>query len=221
MGLPATGHAVLRRPLTSRSHWPIRFQLAKMRLTSLRSRWYAPKRRGVPRRRSGPGRMGTRLGAAEGPSGEFGPPCSNTATDQQPTGPASLLIRSSARDDRENWQSPVAQSHFVPSSRARLFTGSSRKARYAGTRLAISATRASVAPTAASVSGSDALTPKTSVSNHPRRRERGDCSGRDADEHGRHALDDHQTKDVGFCAPSALLIPISRLRPRTMYESTL
>ena len=43
------------------------------------------------------------------------------------------------------------------------FTGSSRKVRYAGTRLAINATKASVAATAARVSGSDALTPKTNV----------------------------------------------------------
>ena len=44
-------------------------------------------------------------------------------------------------------------------SARKTFTGSSRKARYAGTRLAINATRTSVAATAASVSGSDALTP--------------------------------------------------------------
>src|SRR5215813_10896085 len=48
-------------------------------------------------------------------------------------------------------------------SARKTFSGSSRKARYAGTRLAINATRASVVATAASVSGSDALTPKTSV----------------------------------------------------------
>ncbi len=75
-----------------------------------------------------------------------------------------------ARIDRGGTQNTAANAfagrgrprrrHMLNSySARRTFTGSSRKARYAGTRLAISATRASVAATAASVSGSDALTP--------------------------------------------------------------
>src|SRR5688500_3455907 len=48
-------------------------------------------------------------------------------------------------------------------SERNVFTGSSRTARYPDTRLAINATTASVPPTAASVIGSDALTPNTSV----------------------------------------------------------
>src|SRR5438552_16575008 len=48
-------------------------------------------------------------------------------------------------------------------SARRTFTGSSRKARHAGTRLAMNAIRARVADTAASVCGYDALTPKTSA----------------------------------------------------------
>jgi hypothetical protein len=46
-------------------------------------------------------------------------------------------------------------------SARKTFTGSRREARYAGTRLAISATSPSVAATQANVTGSDALTPKT------------------------------------------------------------
>ena len=76
-----------------------------------------------------------------------------------------------------------SQGHVGPYSARKVCTGSSRKARYAGTRLAINATSASVAPTAASVTGSDALTPKTSVLIT-----RADASAamfcRDADEHG-------------------------------------
>src|SRR3989441_6788262 len=114
-----------------------------------------------------------------------------------------------------------SQGHVSPYSARRTFTGSSRKARYAGTRLAINATRASVAPTAASVTGSDALTPKTSVL-----MTFADASAAIVPAATPTSAGDmpstitrRRTSDVR--APSAVLIPISRLRPRTMYESTL
>src|SRR5262249_58938138 len=88
------------------------------------------------------------------------------------------------------------------------------KARYAGSKLAINATRASVAPTATSVTGSDALTPKTSVL-----MTFADASAAIVPAATPTSAGDmpstitrRRTSDV--CAPSAVLIPISRLRPR-------
>ena len=85
----------------------------------------------------------------------------------------------------------------------------------------MSATKASVAATAASVRGSEALMPNTSLSRifadaraaivpaaMPMRA--GDMPSR---------ITSRSTSLVR--APSAVLIPISRLRPRTMYDRTL
>ena len=101
-------------------------------------------------------------------------------------------------------------------SARRAFTGSSRKARYAGTRVAINATKASVVATATSVRESDALTPKTSVF----------MTFADASAATVPAAMPANAGDIpstitsrrmsALRAPSAVLIPISRLRPRTM-----
>ena len=101
-------------------------------------------------------------------------------------------------------------------SARKTFTGSSRKARYAGTRLAINATRASVAATAASVSGSDALTPKTSVFMTFADASAAIAPAAMPTNAGDMPSTITSRRTSALCAPSAVLIPISRLRPRTM-----
>src|SRR5262249_51110595 len=103
-----------------------------------------------------------------------------------------------------------------PYSARRTFTGSSRGARYAGNRLSSSATRASVAQTPARVSGSDALTPKTSVP-----MTRADASAATIPAAMPTSACDMPSRITSRTtspprAPRAVLTPISRLRPRTM-----
>ena len=76
-------------------------------------------------------------------------------------------------------------------------------------------------PTAASVSGSDALTPKTSVSMTFADASAAIVPAAMPTSAGDMPSTITRRRTSAVRAPSAVLIPISRLRPRTMYESTL
>ena len=101
------------------------------------------------------------------------------------------------------------------------FNGSSRDARIRRHQAREQRHDGQRARDAASVSGSDALTPNTSFSRIFPDAERGDRPAAMPIERRRHPFEHDQPHDVAVRAPSAVLIPISRLRPRTMYDSTL